>query len=131
MLTPGLTREATRLVTEADSAARISPLVPDVYASSHMIAFAETVCAELMAEHLPPTDMSVGAGFQFTHEAATPIGMRVTMQVKLVDVTGRKHIFEVDGRDERDRICVGRHERFSIDKAKFLAKLAEKERAAK
>ncbi|MBI5547628.1 MAG: thioesterase family protein [Deltaproteobacteria bacterium] len=128
MLTVGLTRENTRPVTEEDSAARISPLVPPVFASARMIGFAEAVCAELMAEHLAEGETSVGIGFQFTHEAATPIGMKVTMRVRLVACEGRKHVFEIEGRDEVDRICTGRHERAVIQKAKLLAKLEEKAR---
>ncbi|MGI5864916.1 MAG: thioesterase family protein [Myxococcales bacterium] len=128
MLTAGQTREETRIVTEEDSAARISPLVPPVYASARMIGFAESVCAQLMAEHLGPDETSVGTGFQFNHEAATPIGMKVTMRVKLLEVQGRKHVFELEGHDEVDRICTGRHERFVINKPKFLAKVAEKQK---
>lgn len=126
MLTPGLTREETRLVTEEDSAARVSPRVPPVFASARMIGFAEVVCAELMAEHLAPGETSVGVGFQFKHEAATPIGMRVTMKVTLLEAQGRMCTFEVEGRDEQDRICTGRHERAIILQEKFLARLAQK-----
>ena len=128
MLTVGMSRAETRVVTEEDSAARISPLVPPVYASARMIAFAETVCAELMAEHLGPDQTSVGSGFQFTHEAATPIGMKVTIEARLVEIAGRKHVFEIEGRDELDRICTGRHERFVVDTPRFLARLAEKQK---
>ena len=126
MLTPGLTREAVRTVTEEDSAQRVSALVPAVYASARMIAFAEVTCAELMAEHLEAGQTSVGSGFQFTHEAATPIGMKVTMKVRLAEVEKRKCVFEIEAFDEADRITVGRHERFVIDRAKFLARLDEK-----
>lgn len=130
MLTPGLTREATHVVVEEDSAALISPLVPPVYASPRMISFAEQVCAELVAEHLAADEMSVGTGFQFSHDAATPIGMRVTMRVKLVEVQGKRLVFEIEGRDEVDRICTGRHERFVINQPKFLARLADKQKKA-
>jgi predicted thioesterase len=126
MLTPGLTREETRLVTEEDSAARVSPLVPAVFASARMIGFAEVVCANLMAEHLAPGETSVGVGFEFKHEAATPIGMRVTLKVSVAEVKGRLVRFEVEGRDEQDRICTGRHERAIILREKFLTRLAEK-----
>jgi len=126
MLTPGLTREETRLVTEEDSAARVSPLVPPVFASARMIGYAEVVCANLMAEHLADGETSVGVGFEFKHEAATPIGMRVTMKVRVAEVKGRLVAFEVEGRDEQDRICTGRHERAIILREKFLTRLAEK-----
>jgi fluoroacetyl-CoA thioesterase len=126
MLTVGLTREAVRVVTDEDSASRVSPLVPAVYASARMIAFAETTCAELMAEHLEPGQTSLGTGFQFTHEAATPIGMKVTMKVRLAEVDRKKCVFEVEAFDEKDRITTGRHERFIVDREKFVAKLREK-----
>jgi fluoroacetyl-CoA thioesterase len=126
----GLCREDSRVVGPEDSARLVSPLVPDVYASARMIGFAETVCAELMAEHLPPGEGSVGIGFNFTHEAATPIGMRVTMKVTLVEIAGKICTFEVEGRDEVDRICSGRHVRAIIRTEKFLAKIAEKGKRA-
>jgi predicted thioesterase len=71
MLTAGLSREALHLVTQDDSVTAVSPLVPDAYASTRMIGLVEATCAELMAEHLAPGETSVGAGFQFTHEAPT------------------------------------------------------------
>lgn len=130
MLAVGLTREATRLVAPEDSAALVSPLVPAVYASARMIGFAEVVCAELMAEHLAEGETSVGIGFHFTHEAATPIGMKVTMSARLAELKGRTCVFEIEGRDELDRICVGRHERAVIKLEKFLARLEEKKAKA-
>jgi fluoroacetyl-CoA thioesterase len=128
MLAVGLTREESRVVTEDDSADRFSRLVPRVFASAAMIGFAESVCAELMAPHLAEGETSVGTGFHFTHEAATPIGMRITMSVKLASVTGRKCVFDVEGRDEVDRICTGRHERTVVRTESFVARVAEKSR---
>ncbi len=126
MLTVGLTREATTVATPADSAALVSPHVPDVYASARMIGFIESVCAELMAEHLGPGETSVGVGFQFSHEAATPIGMTVRVRVRLAEVDRRRCIFEVEGHDAVDRITVGRHERFVVDRDKFMGRVRSK-----
>lgn len=130
MLEVGLKLEETRVVAEEDSAARVSPRVPPVYASARMIGFAEVVCADLMAPHLAPGETSVGVGFQFTHEAATPIGMKVTMRATLSAMENKKYVFEIEGRDEADRICVGRHERAVIKQDKFMARLAEKAKKA-
>ena len=127
MLTAGLVREATTVVTPADSATLVSPLVPDVYASARMIAFVEGTCAALMAEHLAPGETSVGVSFEFTHEAATPIGMTVRVRVRLVEVDRRRCVFEVEGHDAIDRITVGRHERFVVDREKFMARVRTKE----
>ncbi|MCC6847482.1 MAG: thioesterase [Deltaproteobacteria bacterium] len=130
MLTVGLTREATVRTTPADSATLVSPLVPDVYASARMIAFAEATCAALMAEHVGPGETSVGVGFQFTHEAATPIGMTVRVRVRLAELDRRRCVFEVEAHDAADRIAIGRHERFVVDREKFMARVRAKASAS-
>lgn len=126
MLIVGLEREATTVVTAADSATLVSPLVPDVYASARMIAFVEATCAALMAEHLAPHETSVGVGFRLSHEAATPIGMRVRVRVRLVEIDRRRCVFDVEGWDAVDRITAGRHERFVVDRETFLARVRAK-----
>ena len=126
MLTVGLTCEATTTVTAADSASLVSPLVPDVYASARMIGFAEATCAALMAEHLAPGETSVGVAFQFSHEAATPIGMAVRVQVRLVEIDRRRCVFEIEGYDAAERITTGRHERVIVDREKFVARVRVK-----
>ena len=125
-LTVGLTHEATITVTPADSATLVSPLVPDVYASARMIGLAEATCAALMAAHLGPDETSVGVSFQFNHEAATPIGMTVRIAVRLVEIDRRRCVFEIEGHDAVERIAVGRHERFVVERAKFLARVRAK-----
>jgi predicted thioesterase len=131
MLTVGLTRTATTTLTDADSATLVSPLVPDVYASARMIGFAEATCTALMADYLEAGQTSVGIGFHFTHEAATPIGMTVRMEVRLVEIDGRRCVFEVVGHDAVDRITVGRHERMVVDRERFLARVRAKAAAAR
>jgi fluoroacetyl-CoA thioesterase len=126
MLEIGLVREATRRVTEADSAALVSALVPDVYASTRLIGFVEAVCAELLAEHLAGGETSVGTGFALTHEAPTPIGMSVRVSVRLVEIDGRRHVFECEAHDELECILRGRHERAVIDRERFAQRIALK-----
>ena len=126
MLSVGLERESAMVVTPADSATVVTPLVPDVYASARMIAFIERTCAELMAEHLAPGETSVGVGFQLTHDAATPIGMTVRVRVRLAAIDRRRCIFEVEGHDAVDRITTGRHERFVVAREKFEARVRAK-----
>jgi fluoroacetyl-CoA thioesterase len=126
VLTVGLVREATAVVTPADSATLVTPFVPDVYASARMIAFVEDTCARLMAEHLGPEDTSVGVGFELTHEAATPIGMQVRVRVRVAELDRRRCVFEVEGHDAVDRITTGRHTRFVVDRATFMTRVRAK-----
>ena len=114
------------VVMPADSAMLVSPLVPDVYASARMIGFIEATCAALVAEHLGPDETTVGVGFHFTHEAATPIGARVHVSVRLVEIDRRRCVFEAEGHDAVDRITIGRHERFVVDRQKFERRVQEK-----
>jgi len=39
-------------------------------------------------------------------------------------------VFDIEGHDEAERIVEGSHERFQIDQAKFLARIATKSRPA-
>ena len=112
------------VASPADSATLVSPLVPDVYASARMIGFIEATCAALMAEHLGPGETSVGTAFQFSHEAATPIGMTVRVRVELVEVDRRRCVFAVEGHDAVDRITVGRHERFVFTPSGIVSLIA-------
>jgi fluoroacetyl-CoA thioesterase len=91
-----------------------------------MVAFAEYACLQLADRHLPDGQRTVGTHVDLSHLAATPIGMRVTADVELVLVAGRKLRYRVECRDERDLICTGFHERAIIDVQKFHARLASK-----
>ncbi|MDO9586147.1 MAG: hypothetical protein Q7I93_06685, partial [Syntrophales bacterium] len=58
--------------------------------------------------------------------AATPAGFEVTAKVKLIEVEGRRLLFEVEAHDGVDLISKGKHERIIINKDKFDSKIKEK-----
>ena len=68
----------------------------------------------------------MGTHVDLSHVTATPVGMRVTAQVKLVAVEDRKLRFKVECRDEKEIIGTGFHERAIIEEARFLAQLGRK-----
>ena len=78
----------------------------------------------------PPAggEASLGIQVELSHSAATPVGMKATAAIELIEVRGRRLRFKVACRDARDEIAAGFHERFVIDEARFLEKLAEKSR---
>ena len=55
--------------------------------------------------------------------ANTPAGQRVTATVECVGVEGRRLSWAVEVRDEKNLISRGRHERFVIDRERFMASL--------
>jgi fluoroacetyl-CoA thioesterase len=73
-----------------------------------------------------PREQTVGIHIDVSHVAATPPGLEVTTKVKLIEVNGRKLIFEVEAHDGVDLITRGKHHRFIIYKEKFDAKVNEK-----
>ena len=122
----GITHEIERQTTEEMSAQNVFPHVPHVYATSVMVGHMEAVCAEMVLSHLGEGEQTVGIGMKFSHTAATPLGMKVRFSAKLIEVDGRKLVFEVEGYDEADKIGKATHQRFIIDAEKFNSRVAKK-----
>jgi fluoroacetyl-CoA thioesterase len=137
-LRPGLTHEFRFRVPENKTVPHLYPeapefqVMPRVLATGFMVGLLEWACIQAINPHLDwPHEQSVGTLVNFSHTAATPPGMTVTVRVKLESVEGRKLTFSVSADDGIDKISEGTHERFVIDAAKFNSKLAAKaERAA-
>jgi predicted thioesterase len=125
-LKAGITHEMERQTTDEMSAQKVFPHVPNVYATAVMVGHFEEVCAEMVLPYLGEGEQTVGIGMQFTHTAATPLGMKVRYNAKLVEVDGRKLTFEVEGFDEVDEIGKATHERFIINADKFNSNMAKK-----
>jgi fluoroacetyl-CoA thioesterase len=105
--------------------------MPKVFATGFMVGFLEWTCIQAVMPHLDwPDEQSVGTHIDVSHLAATPPGLKVTATVTLVEVDGRRLIFEVEAHDGVDPICRGRHERFVINKGKFDRKLMAKTKGA-
>ena len=126
VLKAGMTHEIERETTEDMSAQKVFPHVPDVYATSMMVGHMEEVCAGMVHPHLGEGEQTVGIGMQFSHIAATPLGMKVRFSAKLIEVDGRKLVFEVEGFDEADKIGKATHQRFIINAEKFNSNVAKK-----
>ena len=102
--------------------------MPAVLATGFMVGLLEWACIELIRPHLDwPAEQSLGTHVSFSHLAATPPGLTVTVDVKLESVEGRKLVFSVKAHDGIDTISTGTHERVIIDEARFLSKLAPKQ----
>jgi len=102
--------------------------MPEVFATAKMIALIEVACVEALAPYLEPGERSVGTAVNVTHTAATGVGMRVTVRVKLSETNGRRLLFEVECRDEKEAIGVGQHERAIVELDRFLNRIDQKRR---
>lgn len=137
-LQPGLTYQfkfevpSTKTVPHLYPESEMFQQMPEVLATGFMVGLMEWACIEALRPHLDwPSEQSLGVYVNFSHLAATPPGLTVTVDVKLDRVEGRKLLFSLTAHDGVDKIAEGKHERVVIDAARFNAKVAEKSRAVR
>jgi fluoroacetyl-CoA thioesterase len=125
----GLEAEAEHTVSDEDTAARWgSGLVP-VFSTPALVGLMESAAVAALSGHLPEGQTTVGGHIDVRHLAATPVGMKVRARAELIAVDGRKLTFHIQAWDEVEAIGEADHERFLIDKERFLIKIGEKKRA--
>lgn len=127
MLTIGIKGHEEVMVTEENTAKAMGSGTLDVFATPAMTALMEMTAWKSVAPFLEDGDGTVGTLLQITHDAPTPLGMKVFCESELLEVDGRRLVFHVAAFDEKGKIGEGRHERFVINNEKFAAK-AEKKR---
>ena len=93
--------------------------MPSVFATAFMVGLMEWACMEALRPFMGEDEISLGTNVCVTHSAATPAGMRVEIDVTLVEVNGARTKWSVVARDEKETIGEGTHERFSINGEKF------------
>jgi fluoroacetyl-CoA thioesterase len=102
----------------------------NVLSTPSMISELEETCRLLLKEqfiHDVEWD-SVGTFVGIKHLAATPVGAEVLFKAKVISVTGRRVMFEVEASDSIERIGEGEHERFIININKFKTKFNNKKK---
>lgn len=126
MLKTGLKGKETTIVDESNTAKTMGSGTLDVFATPAMTALMEKTAWKSVAEELEAGCGTVGIRLEITHDAPTPLGMKVTCESVLTGIDGRKLTFEVEAWDERGKIGSGIHERFIIDNKKFQEKANQK-----
>ena len=117
----------TREATAGDSISELPP----VYATPKMVDLMETTCYESVAPYLEDDQTTVGVAVDIVHMAATPIGFTVTCESELVEVRGRKLVFDLVVYDDAEKVGKGRHERAIIDKGPFIGAVEAKAAAGR
>ncbi|MEG0330271.1 MAG: thioesterase family protein [Longicatena sp.] len=100
--------------------------IVDVYATPMMIALMENTAATCLDQFLEQGETSVGVMMNTTHDAPTPLGMKVFVSAEIVGVDRKKISFKIIAKDEKDTIGTALHDRFIINKEKFEAKANSK-----
>jgi predicted thioesterase len=87
------------VVTPANTAKSVGSGSLDVFATPMMVALMEN--AAINAVVLPAEQTSVGTYLDVKHLAATPVGMKVWAEAILLEIDGRKLVYQIEAYDER------------------------------
>ena len=136
-LKPGIQSEFTFRIPESKTVPALYPEssefqeMPEVFATGYLVGFLEWACIKCINPHIDwPNEQTLGTHIDVSHLAATPPGMEVTANVELIEVDGRRLVFQVEAHDGVEVISKGRHERFIVNREKFDAKLGGKLKTA-
>ena len=132
-LKPGLTFEWTYVVPDRATVPQLFHDtdfcldMPNVLATGYMVGLMELACTNGIKPYMDwPREQSVGTHVSFSHIAATPPGMTLTIKGVVTEVNRFRVKFRVEAWDGLDKITEGEHERSITIAEKFNAKMAEK-----
>ena len=122
----GAKGSAEMAVTPDKTAAAVGSGSLEVFATPWMVAMMELAACNALAPYYDEGQSSVGTKLDITHDAATPLDMKVCAEAEVVEVDRRRIVFSVTAWDEAGVIGKGKHERFLINAEIFLAKTEAK-----
>ena len=98
----------------------------DVLSTSMLVQLVETAALACIEPVLGTEMVSLGTHIDLEHHKPVPVGFIVRTEVEIVMVDGPRLSFAVAVFDEQEAVAEGTHERYLIERSKFLAKLEEK-----
>lgn len=124
MVIIGTKCQIQQVVTEEVTAAAVGSGLLPVFGTPFMAAMMECAAMTCLQEFLEEGQGSVGTHLDITHDAPTPIGMTVTVEAEIRDVSenGKMVVFDVRAWDEKGPIGKGFHTRAIINNERFLNK---------
>jgi predicted thioesterase len=125
-LKPGMVGEAELVVGPEHAASRFGAAGLEVFATAILVGLMEHASLNAVDHLLPEGSQTVGTGMTFQHTAATPMGATVRARAELTEVDGRRLVFQIAAFDPWEQIGSANHERFVVQRDRFLGRLAEK-----
>ena len=118
----GTTHQASTTVTAQACANVVGSGDVAVYATPMMIALMEQAAKEAVKPFLEEDETTVGVQMNVSHDAPTPIGMKVIAKATITKVDRRMISYEVIAEDECGVIGKGVHQRVVVGATRFLEK---------
>lgn len=103
--------------------------MPAVLSTPNLVGLLERTARQAIAAFLESDERSVGIEIELRHLAPTPLGARVTINVRVIRTEGRQVTFQVEARDETELIARGVHTRAVIRAGSFARRVQAKSKA--
>jgi fluoroacetyl-CoA thioesterase len=104
--------------------------MPAVLSTPWLIWFLEHAAREVVLPLLDEGESTVGMSVDVQHLAATPIGEEVVCKARVVNADGRVVTFQLEAKDQHERIARGLHKMCVIDVSRFAKRLEAKTKKA-
>ena len=124
-LRPGLTARLDYLVPVERTVPYLLPesdhfaAMPPVLATGYLVGIVEWTCMRALNGHLEDGEQTLGVHVDLSHQAPTPPGSTLTVEVELSAVDGRRLTFTVHAYDDAATVCRGTHDRAVINAGRF------------
>jgi predicted thioesterase len=125
---PGLSAVVTLDVTDADTAVALGSGDVGVLGTPRVVALAEEAAVKAVEESLNRGNTTVGYRVQLDHLAPTMPGTTVSAEATLEAVEGRRLTFRVAVNDPHGLVAAGRITRVTVERDRFMEKVAGGER---
>ena len=122
----GAAAENLITVTREMTVAHFHDEMPEVFGTPIMIYHMEVTASDAIQQLLPEGWVSVGVVVNVKHLAATPVGMKVTLQAQVVEVADHTITFAVEAYDEVEKIGEGVHVRAPVELSRFMSRMEKK-----
>ena len=99
---------------------------PGVLSPPWLVRFLEGTALETVAGDLSAGERTVGVEISIKHLAPPPVGRNVTCVARVIGYDDGVFSFQVEARDEDEKVAQGFHRRRTIDVARFGRKVRRK-----
>ena len=124
MIIIGTKCQLEQVVTNELTAAQVGSGLLPVFGTPYLAAMLENAAMTALQTFLEDGKGSVGTHLDISHDAPTPVGMKVFVEAEIVSVSenGKMVDFKVSAWDEMGPIGSGTHTRAIITPDRFLTK---------
>ena len=113
-------------IAEDDTAQALGSGGEQVLATPRLVAWMENTAFEGMELSLSKEETTVGTQIDIRHMAASPVGMEVKIKATLINREKRALNFTIEAWDKTEKIGEAQHQRFIVDKSRFMEKVTKK-----